>query len=628
MSILTTFPFDNTANYAKIKTEVSGGAGRFNLIANAALLFNQAFAASAGFTFNALLAEFVGGKVQQKDQVAAFGDGNSVLGATLTINGDLNYGDAADKTISLNNGAVVAGGELDLSANDGGPSFGAYNGTDLTDDVTTVGSFFVEVVPLTSGAPAIQQQYFNSRNTGNQNSVGLTYRTDGQMRLTLTSSTGATIHGANLGAHVAVGGVAERWLILLDLTPAAESTKVFLNGVQFGATINAAGVRSNLQNQILFGDAVGNQNFKVLQFAIFNTVQTDLDFGPAQPVPEAKFVVSKVDLPDSLYTLPGLIQSLDGFATTEIGTPQFTIEGQYWDGGAWATSDGTPAQSNSKATVIANIAALDVLGQSAISVSIVFLQSDTQSSVDDLTLTYTGQKYEIEGTLLTSAGFVAQLISLFIATEIKPANTNIKYAMNVNGSNFYHDTNLWVSSDGTNAQANTLAEIQANIATLLTVNSTIKILIILTGDSLATPEIDLLSITYDFGALDPTAPIKAQVFAYLRDSEDKPIVNAAVSVVPNRGAKEYVEAADRIIALKSVKQTDANGFFSFNLMISSEFEVGGAQAMQYVLTITPDQGTAITDNGDDGGSPAIPKTILFEVPNLPTVNLTAQIGAI
>jgi len=94
--------------------------------------------------------------------------------------------------------------------------------------------------------------------------------------------------------------------------------------------------------------------------------------------------------------------------------------------------------------------------------------------------------------------------------------------------------------------------------------------------------------------------------------------------VPNRSDDEYKEAANRVIATTISKTTDANGFFSMNLIISDDFEVGGVQKMRYVLSIAiVGQALPIFKNGTLNAN-----QILFEVPNLASVNITDQIGAV
>lgn len=75
-------------------------------------------------------------------------------------------------------------------------------------------------------------------------------------------------------------------------------------------------------------------------------------------------------------------------------TFHISIDGtkKYWDGGAWSTSDGTVAQSNSAADVNTNIAALSALMTGGVSVNVfAVLESDdgsTTPTVTSFTWTY------------------------------------------------------------------------------------------------------------------------------------------------------------------------------------------------------------------------------------------------
>jgi hypothetical protein len=127
-------------------------------------------------------------------------------------------------------------------------------------------------------------------------------------------------------------------------------------------------------------------------------------------------------------------------------------------------------------------------------------------------------------------------------------------------------------------------------------------------------------VTYDFGALEPSDPTQCQVYAFLKDSQNNPLSGATVTVKPNRDESQYVEAASRIIATEESATTDANGFVSFNLIISDDYETDASNPMQYVMTITPSGADGpIELNGTS--------TILFTVPNQATANITDQVTA-
>lgn len=623
MSVIKIFPFDNTVNYTKVNTEVSSGAGRLILIPKPGETFNQAFAASAGFTFDAAKTEFVGGKVQQKDTRPSL---DATFGANYSIDEDGNWGDG-NLNVTLNNGATVSGGRLDLKG-------GAAKNIEIvaTSMINPLKGFvLLKYTPDYTNNPTAEQIIFDYSDFSGFNGNRMFFKHDGASawRITAFTDLGAVgINNAGFGTTFLTSGVTYELEINWDFTPGFEKVNFFLNGAQQGSTLSNVVSRSDNITNITYMQHGGpaNADFSLDDLVYGTLPRHTAPYTAGYVVNDSIYLADTIDLPDFAYAGLGTIQSIETFATTEGGAPRYTFEGQYWSGAAWVASNGTYAQANDKTTAITNLPTLDMTGQSAISVQTVWQNQNTQASVDDLTLGYTGQEYPTEGTLLTNDGFVAKTVNSFLPVEIDPAGTSVKYIWEVNSINRYHDGTAWTNSNGSAAQANTLAEVLANLDTLLTINSAIKILVVLVSDQTATPEIDLITVSSDFGALAPTLPTQCQVYGFVVDSENQPIVGAVVSMTPNRAPDEYTEAANRIIGKTISKTTNSEGFFSADLIISDDFEVDGAQKMRYVLSIKiAGQDLPIFKNGITGETA---NSILFEVPNQPTLNITSKIGAV
>lgn len=394
MSSLKTFSFTNLANYT---------------LSNAALL------------------EVTGGVGRLKDQRTAFGDGNGITASTFATNGNLNWGDAADKTITLVNGAAVSGGLLDLSINTAGPSSASYSGTDLTDDMIQTGTVRILVQPQYSGTPGIEQVFIKVRNTGNQNAVIISHRTSGQLRVQITDSSGSNIHNANFGVFSPTSGT--NYELEADFDVTAGVIRLFVDGVQLGSTATSTGTRSSTQNQILFGDAVGNQDHKTLEWACWSTVIHTANYTIGEVIPES--VYSTLN-PNILTNDVSITSSITAFLETvvEPGSDaiQYTLvnDGQdrYWSGAAWVNSNGTYGQSNSGADIIANIATALTTRQS-VRLRIFFHSDDgsTRPHVDSIQITYNADLpaptlpsvIELEGFLCGPTTFVSG-----VAIQVRP----------------------------------------------------------------------------------------------------------------------------------------------------------------------------------------------------------------
>lgn len=616
MSVITTFNFTTPANYSAVDAEIVGGLGCLKLVEKAALTFLQDFDDSAGFTFDAAATTFQAGTMRQKDARPT----NAILHANFNTNEDANWGQGT-LTGTLVGGAVVAGGLLDCK---GDTLKNAEWDEDNVSSATQVGAMRCIYIPNYTGNPATTRAIFSlGQNAGGINLLRLGQLNNGTFQLIINSSSGAGITVGSFTAFSFTAGVSHELELNWDLNTGAH--RLFIDGVQQGATAGGTGTRSTAIDDVKLGAAHAaavTSDAEFDDFVVFNLVQHTADYTPLVPIVATIFLADTIDLPVFNYTTVGAIQALTNLAVTEVGTPRYTLEGQFWNGSVWAASDGSYAEANTLAVVNTNIAALDVAGETALSVQVLWDNGNVDSTVDSMVLTYTGQKYPLLGTLLTNNSFVASAISTFTDVVVIPANTEIRFIFEINGQDRWHDGNNFADSDGTAAESNTLAELQAVIGTALANNATIKIKVLLiTTDDQLTPCIDSMTVTYDFGSIEPAEPLKSNVFGFLIDVLGNPIAGATLNIEPDREVAEYREASARLVGRKITKITDGNGFFNVPLVRSSEYETGASTPMVYKLTIDlPDAETTLIEElqGD---------TIRFTVPDLPEVNLTDQLVA-
>ncbi len=551
--------------------------------------------------------------------------------ANFAIDKDLTWS-AGSPTTTLVGSATVSGGKLTSpSTND---SYLDIPGGDNLPDTNEGAVRFIHTPNYTGGPSTTRHLFAMASAVDSSNSlVRIQHVTSALIRMDILDSAGGTILISQTGnVYSPTSGVPNE--IEVNWNANTGVVHLFINGVLINGaqagTPGTIGTRAVCRiGKDVVSSTLPGADSDFDDILLFDAVQHTVNYTAGAAIEQNTYTQAAIDLPNFNYTGVGVVQALTNLATTQVAVPKYTIEGLFWNGSIWAASDGTYAQASDKATVNTNLGALSLTAQTVISIQVVLPDGPTNNTISDMDITYTGQQFESEGTLLTNSSFVAEELLSFIATEIKPANTDVKYILRIGGVDKYHDGANWVNSDGTNSQANTLAEVQANVATLLTVNSLVAIKTVLTTSAplTDTSEIDIITVIYDFGALVPGLPTQCQVFGFLRDSENIPLENAKVTVQPNRPPDEYVEASDRIISTVSEQTSDDQGFFVFNLIISDEFEVEGAQKMRYVLAITPENAQLpIFKNGKD--NQGVAKTILFEVPNQASVNITDQIGAV
>lgn len=621
MSVLTTFPFDNAVNYTLDKAAVAGGLGSLDLKNKTALSFLQSFDSSTGFTFDSNLTEFAGGVMRQKDATPA----NSELAATYASSLNLSWNKVGVTTGVLQGSPTVVAGKLSCA--------GAQSVT-YSREVLAVESFKFKYTPSFTGSPSTNINILNTWNgVDDKDRFHVTISgASGAIGFGLYDSAGVNIIpvGSFASAYSPVAGVEDEIEIVIDSVgdTVNGTVKLFLNGVLVATNTKPSWSRGGVNTlSISLGASAASFNLCEGSFndlITFNNAQHTVSYTPGYTVIETIYATDSIDIPNFVYSTIGAVQLLNSVAITEVGIPHYTIEGQYWNGSAWAASDGSYLESNTLADINANIASLSVAGETIISMQVVFPDSNTQNSVDAMTVTYTGQEYNAEGSLLTNSSFVAKdmIGAGFSDVVTTPVNTAVKYTMCVNGEDKYHNGSAWVTSDGTFAQANTEAEMIANLDTLLSENSTIRIRIILqTTDQQVTPDIDSLTVQYDFGALDPSAPGLCQVFGFVKTIENLSIAGAVVSFKPFREDLEYREASGRVIGITVSKTTDVNGFFSANLIFSSAFETDALNPMQYQVTIA-------LPNSDGTYTEIAGSEILLTVPDLAQINITDQLTAI
>src|SRR4030043_194183 len=608
--------YDNITNLDYSQTEIIATNGALATLNNSGLTFSQDFSSDSGFTYDSSKSEFTGGLVRQKDTRPS----NATFLASYNVNKDGNGG-GGTLTGTLNGGATVHDGVLDLAS--GTVKYEDFSATGNAGSQQTLCIRKV-IIPNFTGAPATSQFYVNiSQAPTVANNMVAVYHTSGSTNITIRikDSAGADIIFTSAGSYSPTSGVPFEIELNMDLTSGA--TRLFINGTQLGSTITTTGTRGSSIGLLRIGSDYNGtvaSNFKTDSLLIFSTVQHTSNYTPDwSNIYENIYVENKVDLPNFSYSGPKTLITLDSFSTTETDSPKFILNDKYWNGSSWATSDGSYLQANDKATILANIGSLSVTGTTSITCSVVFQNSHTQSSVDLLTITYTGQKYYLSGWLRTKSYFTAEELTLLAKTTTEPANTLVKYAIMVDGILKYWNGSAWAVSDGTESKTNTLSEINTNIATIVTTNSTVKFYVLLiTTDNQVTPNIELATIDYDFAG-DIAEPETCIVYGYYRDLSGNGINDATVTFTLKRNKYEYKEAADSVIEKAVSVTTGSNGdpdwedgYFEIELIKSKEFEGTG----EYYLSVEKENDTLKTNKDSTGA------LIEFEVPDATEKNIT------
>lgn len=206
-----------------------------------------------------------------------------------------------------------------------------------------------------------------------------------------------------------------------------------------------------------------------------------------------------------------------------------------------------------------------------------------------------GEDYTPAGmTLLYPLGPISILPTTLLQAEdlvefaatLDDAAGPVAFMLQKSGVNYWHNGTAWVVSDGSFAQANTAADVNANAAAFLDAIDTIRWTALLGSTTgLATPTVDEITLSYDFGAAPPSDTPACELYGFVRDVGGQPVAGAVVTarVVPEG---DYREGAAGVHVLGTVTATtDAQGRFDLKvvqgLTVRIEFEDADGERIRF-----------------------------------------------
>lgn len=164
-----------------------------------------------------------------------------------------------------------------------------------------------------------------------------------------------------------------------------------------------------------------------------------------------------------------------------------------------------------------------------------------------------------------NAAFTHDAVEDFVEVSAKSGSDEIKYILEIDSVKNYHNGSAWVVSDGTYAQSNTETEIVANLSTITSVRVTSRFFAFLhSDDGSTTPEIDSLTVTYNFAGTTRDSINRCAVWFYSLDGEGL-VSNETVTF---RIPKKLIQYKDNIIAREDdiVITPESDGYVEANLV--------------------------------------------------------------
>lgn len=565
---------------------------------NPGQIFTQNFSDDEGFTYNSDEVEFFEGLIRQVDQRPS---GATFYGAyTTTMDG--NWGNGA--LTATNNGGTLNDGMLQLLGADT-EKYVDYAAEENADSQQT-GCFRIKIVPNYSGPPSSIQIFYRAGANGtNSNALGIQHSTTGQLALRVYNANATAATSLDLGPWSPVSGTEYEFELNWDIDSGA--TRLFIDGTQFGTTQTNTGTRSGAISLMrigaptILGSGLTNANFSVSSILMFSTVQHTANYIVGDGPSETIYITSTVELPSFVYSGVGTILSVDDSTVVEGGSPRYIVGGFYWDGAAWAESDGSYAQASSSATVIANLAELVVTGALSVAVSVVFPDTNTQSSVNSISVEVTGQIYSTSNpTVRTNTGYGQASLAMFTETAIKSGLDEIKYTFFYNGADHYILSGALAVSNGTYSQASSAAEILAALPLDIDPDATVLLKAFLHSETgQTTPALESVSIDYALW-VDDIEPGQCVVYGYILDRLT-PVSGASITITTETPFFKN----GNLISINETIETSAQGYFSITLPVSGTNQLkvavswtdskGLAQATSFRITVPDETSSEMED---------------------------------
>lgn len=466
----------------------------------------QDFSDDEGFDYNEDIVEFVGGVLRQKDQIPS---GVFVAKYASNINATWVRG-AASPTGTGNAGAAVAGGKLALTG--GGDKHVTYDASAMS---SNKGSIRFNWTANYNGSPIDQQSMFKFQDSGGNSVFQVLHLTNGNLFFLASDKDGNNILSNTITTFPAVLGEEHELEIQWDSD--LQKVYVYGDGYKFWETDFVAEMDPWDTLQIGGSDGQTEQTFDnlVVYTDTQHSPETENDnYTPNTPLPDSIYGSTVVELPAMVHEGPGTFLAPLDFVCEDANSPGYTIEigdsgdQLFWDGDEWAVSNGS--QSSPKATISANIETLPISGATTVKLYVFFSAVNVQQSTDAASLEilesigYSTLPQKLRHNDRVLAGKLTSFLQSVVLTE----NSEIRYTLEIEGQEKWHNGSSWVNSNGSFAKTNTRQEIEDAILSALEGlgggEAYVKPIVYLKTSAIdETPEILSNTINYDELATGP-----------------------------------------------------------------------------------------------------------------------------
>lgn len=348
--------------------------------------YSQDFSSSTGFTFDSTDTKFSGGTMQQVDQTPA----NSLFASQLTTK-DLTWSKTGAITGTLNGSPTFSGGKMVCTGTQG-----VY----WPHTTAAQESIKVKYTPNYTGGPPANINIITTYEGSNNNDRFLLFHSasGNTLRITLEDSSGSSILSASItgAAWLPTASTEYEFEVVIDST--GGSIYIFIDGTLHATNSPGAWTRGPISGRVYIGasPAVVSYNQAEGSFddaIVFDNLQHTSGYTAGYSIVDNIYNVDTITVPQFTRSGIGTTDSLTSFTATATGSPRFTLDGQYWNGSAWAASSDTYATASSAADINTNISAFTI-SENNLDVKVYWDDltgaQPTQMSVSQLTIGHSG----------------------------------------------------------------------------------------------------------------------------------------------------------------------------------------------------------------------------------------------
>jgi hypothetical protein len=529
MGLISTYNILSNASYDSNLIQISGSTFKLKLQENN-VDFTEDFENDTGFTYNSLYAEFISGLVRHVDKRPI----NAIFYASYTNGKDASWCNGT-LTGTLGGSASVQDGYLNVA--NGYEEFPINNFTSMSGNAGCIRKRIS--FDYSGAAPAIQYLIQTSPNSANR--VYLVH-----------NSTFIQCYITN-GASVTVYSMTFSWTPTQDVIYNFEvnwnssHAYIFINGQLKDSDTGTLEIGEPSLFRIGGGT---NTAFKVYDITVFNTLQHSENYVPDwSTFFETAYLGSSIVLPEMEYVGDGSIKLFNSLSMIYTGEPRILLEiGRsgdklYWNGSSWGISNGDYTQATDPATFLANCTTLPVDGEKYGQFTIITPDSNTLTSISELTANMRIEQYSITNPKLTfTDSFTAEALLTFLSNFTFSGNDNVTFTIKKDNVERYYNSG-WMVSNGTYSQSNTLTEIQNNLSTFFTdsdLGAHISVNVFLHSENgVSSPDLTDIIITYDFVEIDIDSIDTTIVYGFINDYQTGPKENKTVTAILNKRQVQY-----------------------------------------------------------------------------------------